>query len=153
MAPTAAQIEHDTADRLRIAVGKLSRRLRATEAGQRAGLTPAKGSALLNVDRRGPMRLAELAAAEGLNPTMLSRMVAELVDAGLVERWTDADDRRSAWVRVTDRGHELAQQMRAQRTAAVEAAIAELDPEGRRAIERALPALEELIEQLGRERP
>jgi DNA-binding MarR family transcriptional regulator len=144
--PTAAQ--HETAQRLRIAVGRLSRRLRATDAGSGAGLTPARVSALLHADRSGPMRLSDLAASEGLNPTMLSRMIADFVDAGLVERTCDPDDRRSAWVITTPAGHALAAGMRRERTAAVEAAMAALPEAQRRVVENALPALEALAEKL-----
>ena len=146
MTTTATELE--TAQRLRAAIGRLSRRLRQTEAASDAGLTPARVSSLLIVDRRGTMRLADLAASEGLNPTMLSRMVADLVDAGLFERSSDPADRRSAWVSVTDAGRALATRMRGQRTAAVDHALAGLSPADRRAIETALPALEALAEQL-----
>jgi DNA-binding MarR family transcriptional regulator len=99
------------------------------------------------------MRLAQLALSEGLNPTMLSRMVGDLVEAGLLERTSDTDDRRSAWVSATEAGRRLADRMRRQRTAAVEAGLAELDPADRQAIEHALPALEALAELLSGTRP
>jgi DNA-binding MarR family transcriptional regulator len=150
-APTAGQ-ELEAAQRLRVMAGRLPRRLRQTEAANAAGLTPARVSALLNVERHGPMRLSLLAAAEGLNPTMLSRMVADLVDAGLLERTPDPDDRRSAWVDATADGRRLAERMRRQRTQAVEAALEQLAPADRESIERALPALEALVELLPRVR-
>ena len=145
---TVTDNELETAARLRMVAGRLHRRLRQTEAADSAGLTPARVSALLNIERNGPLRLSELAAAEGLNPTMLSRMVADLVDAGLLERSPDPDDRRSAWVSATDAGRRLAERMRRQRTEAVEAALAVLPPAERRAIDQALPALEALVERL-----
>ncbi len=149
MQASATQQELETAQRLRVVSGRLSRRLRSTEAGDAAGLTPARVSALLQIERRGPLRLAELAASEGLNPTMLSRMISDMVDAGLLERTCDPDDRRSAWVAATPAGRKLAERMRRQRTSAVEAALEVLEPEQRRAIEQALPALEALSESLG----
>jgi DNA-binding MarR family transcriptional regulator len=154
MAPTATPTaqQHETARRLRIVVGKLSRRLRATDAGSEAGLTPARVSALLHTDRAGPMRLADLAASEGLNPTMLSRVVADFVDAGLIERSCDPDDRRAAWVSTTDAGHALAERMRHERTAAVQAAMAALPDDQRRVVEQALPALEALAGKLAETR-
>jgi DNA-binding MarR family transcriptional regulator len=76
---------------------------------------------------------------------MLSRMVGDLVDAGLLERTSDATDRRSAWVSATGAGRRLAERMRRQRTAAVEAALTQLDAADREAIEQALPALETLV--------
>jgi hypothetical protein len=58
---TASFLDIDTATRLRVAIGRLSRRLRVTAAGSEAGLTPTRISVLLSVDRHGPMRIAELA--------------------------------------------------------------------------------------------
>ena len=147
MSPTAA-LDLDTAARLRIAIGRLSRRLRTTAAGSAAGLTPTRISVLLTVVREGSIRLSALAASESLNPTMLSRVIADLVDAGLLERTNDDGDRRAAWVQATDAGVGLAQRMRRERTDAVNAALAELAAAERRQLEKALPALEALAEQL-----
>jgi DNA-binding MarR family transcriptional regulator len=148
--PVDTTIELEAAQRLRQAISRLYRRLRFTDATSDANLTPARASALLHVDRRGPVRLPELAEAEGLNPTMLSRMVGDLVDAGLLERSSDPGDRRAAWVRVTDAGSDLAAQMREERTQAVLSALDRLSPSDRRSVIRALPALERLVEELGR---
>jgi DNA-binding MarR family transcriptional regulator len=144
----------DTAVRLRAVIGRLSRHLRPTAAGRAAGLAPTHVSVLLRVVREGPTRLAEIAEAEGLNPTMLSRAVSQLVDAGLLERTSDERDRRAAWIRATRAGAKLAERMRRERTAAVDAALAGLDEPERRDLEDALPALERLAEELrGRRRP
>lgn len=149
-APTVTQLE--PAARLRQAISRLYRRLRVTDASTAAGLTPARASALLNVERNGPMRLSRLAEAEGLNPTMLSRMVSDLVEAGLLERSSDESDRRAAWVKTTRAGRELARRMRRERTQAVTAALGRLNAADRKAVEAALPALERLVEQLREER-
>ena len=61
--------------RLRLAIGRLSRRLRRH---QLAGLTLTQVAALSTVDRTGPLRLSELAAAEGVAPSTLTRLVAAL---------------------------------------------------------------------------
>ena len=153
MTPAAAAIETDTAARLRIAIARLSRRLRTTAAGSAAGLTPTKISVLLTVVREGPIRLSALAESESLNPTMLSRVIADLGDAGLVARTSDDGDRRAAWVEATDGGRELAQRMRRERTDAVNEAMEGLSPAERRVLESALPALEHLAEQLKDRRP
>ena len=148
-----ATLDLDTAARLRIAIGRLSRRLRTTAAGSAAGLTPTRISVLLTVVRDGPVRLSALAASESLNPTMLSRVIADLVDAELLERTSDDGDRRAAWVQATDAGQRLAQRMRRERTDAVNAALEGLPPAERRLLEQALPALEALAEQLQDRRP
>lgn len=141
-------VDTATAARLRTVVGRLSRRLRSTPSGREAGLTPTGSSLLLNVERNGPMRLADLGAAEGINPTMLSRSVGLLVDSGLLERSSDEGDRRAAWVKVTTGGRRLAERIRRERTVAVNAAMSELPARERRQIGMALPALEALAEEL-----
>lgn len=108
---------------------------------------------LLGVARRGPLRLSELAESEGLNPTMLSRVVAQMVQDGLLERSSDEGDRRAAWVKATAAGRRLAERMRRERTAAVNLALDGLSEGDRRRIEQALPALESLAEQLKGRRP
>ena len=116
-------------------------------------MTPTKISVLLNVARTSPTRLADLAAAEGLNPTLLSRVVGELVAAGLLERTNDPDDRRAAWVKISRAGRRLAERMRSERTEAVNAALGGLSAQARHELERALPALEALAEELKGGRP
>lgn len=141
-------LDTESATRLRMVIGRLSRRLRATPAGLAAGLSPTRISLLLAIDRRGPIRLSELGESEGLNPTMMSRSVTQLVDAELVTRTSDPGDRRAAWVRVTDEGHEVAERMRRERTDAINAALGGLDDAQRRIVEQAIPALEVLSDHL-----
>ncbi len=146
-------LDTETAARLRLAIGRLARRLRTTTAAREAGLTPSAISILLNVARNAPVKMSDLAESEGINPTMLSRVVGGLVEKGFLERTADADDRRAAWVRITGSGRRLTQRMKSERTGAVNAAMDELSAEHRRRIERALPALEALAEQLKDARP
>ena len=145
---TAQPLDAATATRLRVVLGRLSRQLRTTTAAADAGLTPTKISVLLGVDRRGRVRISELAEAEGLNPTMLSRAISTLVESGLLDRVSDTGDRRAAWVQVTDDGHRLAERMRDERTDVVNHGIAGLAEADRTVLERAIPALEALADQL-----
>jgi DNA-binding MarR family transcriptional regulator len=149
----AAIVDVDTAARLRVAIARVYRRLRDTAAGSEAGMTPTRISVLLTVMREGPIRLSELAAAESLNPTMLSRIVASLVERGLLERTSDDEDRRAAWVNATLAGRRLAKHIRQERTDAINGALEGLTVEDRSRLEQALPALEALSEQLRRPRP
>jgi DNA-binding MarR family transcriptional regulator len=152
--PSSAPIlDVDTASRLRVAIARLSRHLRTTAAGSAAGLTPTRISVLLSVVRGGPVRLSDLARSESLNPTMLSRVIADLGEAGLLARVSDDGDRRAAWVEATTAGRRLAERMRGERTDALNAALAGLTAEDRRLLEQALPALEGLAEQLRGLRP
>ena len=73
-----------SAARLRIAVARLSRRLRPTEAA--GSLTATEVDVLVAAERRGPIRLSDLASFAGLNPTMLSRLSPSLKKSGLIRR-------------------------------------------------------------------
>jgi DNA-binding MarR family transcriptional regulator len=145
--------ERDTAVQLRRVIGRLSRRLRPTAAGASAGLSPTRAAILLSVVRDGPVRLAELAADEGINPTMLSRAIGALVDGGYVERTCDPQDRRAAFAAPTAAGKRLAERMRSERTDAVKLALASLEPAQRAQLEDALPTLEAFAELLKGPRP
>ena len=149
---TVETVETDTAARLRATIGRLSRRLRPTAAGTAAGLTPTRVTVLLDVVRRERARLADVANAEGINPTMLSRVIADLVETGLVERASDEQDRRTVWVKPTPAGRRLAERMRRERTDAVNLALEALTETERAMVQRALPALEALAEHLGSKR-
>jgi DNA-binding MarR family transcriptional regulator len=144
--PTAT--DTDTAAALRAVIGRLSRRLRPTQTALAAGLTPTRLAVLQKVSWHGSMRLSELAEAEGINPTMLSRVTADLVSAGLLERASDAGDRRAAWVKVTAAGRRLNERIRRERTDALKVALGALTDAELRRIEKALPALEQLAEQI-----
>jgi DNA-binding MarR family transcriptional regulator len=148
MPSTQTPLDTETAARLRAVIGKLSRRLRPTAAAAAAGLTPTRVSALLTVVRAGPMRLPDLAESEGINPTMLSRVVADLAARGLLARVSDEGDKRAAWVQATPAGRRLSERMRRERTDAVTVALAGVSETERRRIEDALPALEALADGL-----
>jgi DNA-binding MarR family transcriptional regulator len=152
LSSTATTNDLDSATRLRAVIGRLARRLRPTPAAKAAGLTPTSVSVLLNVVRSGPVRLSDLAVAEAVNPTMLSRVIADLAQSGLVQRISDEGDRRSAWVSPTSGGKRLAERIRRERTDAVGAALEELPAGDQRRLEQALGALEALAEQLGEDR-
>ena len=148
MSVTASAPHTDTPARLRAALGRLHRRLRPTASGTAAGLTPTRISLLNTINRLGPIRLSELAAEEGINPTMLSRIVADLAEGRLIERVGDPQDRRAALVTTTREGRRLVERMRRERTDVLSLALDGLAPSERRALERALPALERLAEEL-----
>ena len=153
MPPPPPITEQDTASLLRMAIGRLSRRLRPTPAVLAAGLSPTRATILLAVVREGRVRMSDLAAAEGLNPTMLSRAVSELAEAGLVERESDQSDRRAAWVKARAAGRRLAERIRRERSEALARALNRLTDEERLALEAALPALGALADCLAEVAP
>jgi DNA-binding MarR family transcriptional regulator len=81
---------------------------------------------------------------------MLSRVVANLADAGLCQRATDPLDRRAAIVTATRAGRRLADKIRHERTEAINSALAPLTDRDKKLLEQALPALEALAAELKR---
>ena len=135
-------MDDDGAIRLRRVIGKLARQLNSLSTGE--GLTPSQASVLGLVVARGPISLAELASLEGLNPTMLSRVIGRLQELELISRIPDPADLRSASVASTAAGQRGDQQIKAGRAAAVAKCLKLLPEEQVRALSDALPALEAL---------
>jgi DNA-binding MarR family transcriptional regulator len=134
--------DDESVERLRRAVLRLGRELRRTSAEE--GLSPAQSSVLATLVRHGPMRAGELSAAEGLNPTMLSRVLAHLDERGLAVRAPDAADRRGTLVRATPAGRRLVRRLRARHGGLLLGRLQQLPEDQVRAILAALPALEGL---------
>lgn len=101
---------------------------------------------LFTIVRSGPLRLADVAQDEGLNPTMVSRIVAHLEAAQLVTRSYDEDDARVVHLASTDAGRALWQDIRNERTDALVFAIGQLSMEEQATLIGVLPLLESLVE-------
>ena len=129
--------------RLRVAIARLSRWLRRHEL---AGLTPTQLSALATVDRIGPLRLGDLAAAEGIAPSTLTRLVTVLEERGYVERCPVPGDARASTLTIAPPGHEVLERIREQSTILLAGRLRTLTDEERVALVAALPALERLAE-------
>lgn len=146
---SAANVGHDEGDvvaRLRIAVARLSKRLKPTTAA--GSLTTTEVDVLQTVARIGPVKLSELAGQAGLNPTMLSRVIAKLEDQGSLVRLGDATDGRICLVEVTEAGTGLSDRVRSERNDVLSKELELLPPADREALLGALPALEALAERL-----
>jgi DNA-binding MarR family transcriptional regulator len=139
-------VDLDVSARLRGVVMKLSRQLNVS--ATREGLTPSQASALGLITHRGPIALSELAALEGLNPTMVSRIVGKLDDLGLIVRKPNPRDLRSALVEATDAGREANERIRVQRGEVLSECLLHLGEPEQQAVVDALPALEALAEEL-----
>jgi len=144
------RLEAERVDRLRAAIGKLSRGLRLRQS--ETGLTPSQVSVLFTIVRRGPLKLSEVVEIERLNPTMLSRITAQLAEQGLIRRRADSDDRRAAVVEATAAGRRMRERIHRARSAELGQRIEQLDGEERELLFQALPALEELAAMLAEER-
>src|ERR1700690_1966011 len=94
----------DLASRLRLAVMRLSRRLRQHAPG---GVTQTQLSALTTIVREGRITLSGLAEAARVQPPSITRVVDVLVSDGCASRTQSDEDRRVAWVAPTDAGRAL----------------------------------------------
>jgi DNA-binding MarR family transcriptional regulator len=94
-----------TAILLRRSLARLSRRLRTQS--REAGLSAAKLSILGHLHRDGAMTPGALAAAEGVQPQSLTRVLADLEEAVYVLRQQDEKDRRQFRLEITPKGREV----------------------------------------------
>ncbi len=133
-------------NRLRTALGRISRMVDRQVTGD--GMTRTQLSLLGTLARQKAVGMSELADIEGLNPTMLSRIVGKLEAHRLVERVTGAPDRRSVVVEITPAGSRLHSKLRAQRTALFAERLADLHPDETAQLLAAVPALESLAEAM-----
>jgi DNA-binding MarR family transcriptional regulator len=139
-------VDLDVSARLRGVVMRLSRQLNASATHE--GLTPSQASALGLIHHRGPLSLSELAAIEGLNPTMVSRIVGRLDELGLISRRQNPQDLRAALVEITDAGQRASERIRGERSKVLLACFEQLSQSEQDAVVTALPALEALAQQL-----
>jgi len=132
----------ELAARLRLGVTRLARKLRQEA---EPGLTPSLLSALATIDRRGRVTVGELGTLEQVQPPTMTRLVASLVDAGLVRREPDEADRRVAWLSITPDGARLLGRTRRRKEAYLVRRLQRLTPDELEVLERAAPVLERLV--------
>ncbi|MUL48853.1 MarR family transcriptional regulator [Mycobacterium sp. CBMA293] len=93
------------ANDLSLAVVRLSRQLRFRRPDSPVSLTQL--SALATLAKEGPMTPGALAIRERVRPPSMTRVIASLVDLGLVDRSAHPDDRRQVLVVVSPDGQDL----------------------------------------------
>jgi len=111
-----------------------------------AGLTPTQLSALATVERAGPLRLGDVAAAEKIAPSTLTRLVTVLEERGYVERCPVPGDARASTLVVTARGHAILERIRQESTILLADSLRTLTPDQLAALAAALPALEQIAD-------
>jgi DNA-binding MarR family transcriptional regulator len=145
VAEVSAPIERlQVAARLRLAVTRLNRRLRAE--GD-IGLSPSATAALSSIGRHGPLSLGELAAMEGLKPPTITATVAALEADGLVAREPDVRDRRVTRVTLTPRGRQRLERSKRRKTAYLASRLERLDDQQLEELDRSLALIELLLER------
>lgn len=138
------------AQELRLAIGRVARRLRqlyATERGRAASFIEL--GILVRLEREGPTSPSTLAAGEGVTSQAIAGVVRELERRALVVRTGGQTDRRRVAVAITDAGREL---LMSREHAVVDAMMTALSdaytPAERRQLESAIPLLNRLAQRI-----
>lgn len=96
----------------------------------------------------GPQRLGVLASGFGLDPSTITRQVQAMERVGLVERHSDAQDRRASILQLTEEGRSVLAHTRAHRRQRMEAVFADWDGQDREELARLLTKLNDSITML-----
>lgn len=135
-----AALAHD----LRLAVMRLSRRLRSQRAD--TSLTLTQLAALSTLRAKGPLTPGELAAHERVQPPSMTRVLANLEGAGLIARTKHATDGRQVIVAVTEKAIRLLDDEIRMREAWLAQRMHELSAEEREQLRTASAIIERLLE-------
>jgi DNA-binding MarR family transcriptional regulator len=117
-------------ERLMQETGRFKRMLHRV--GQRSAAASRERSAnwlLLAVKSRGPLRLADLAAACYIDASTASRQTTDLITRGLLRRQADPDDGRASLLALTDDGERALAELIRAREEFFAAALADWDPD------------------------
>ena len=136
----------DLASRLRLDIARMARRLRQ-EAG--AELSPSQTAALATIERHGPLTPSELAHRERVQRPTITRVLARLEEAGLVDRAGDPADRRSCLVSISSDGSALLDAVRTRKDAFLAQRLDALDADDRATLDRAAAILERMLQEGG----
>ncbi|WP_229786486.1 MULTISPECIES: MarR family winged helix-turn-helix transcriptional regulator [Actinokineospora] len=128
--------------RLRLAVVRLNRRLRAQRTTATVTLTQI--SALSCLHKCGPLTPGELAAKEGVQPPSMTRVIAALEDMGYVSRRPHPSDGRQAIVALTETGLVYIKGEITAREAWLDERLNELDDEERAILARAAEIIDRM---------
>jgi MarR family transcriptional regulator, lower aerobic nicotinate degradation pathway regulator len=111
-----------------------------------AGLDGAAFGVLMALVKLGPRRQGELAETALLDPSTVSRYVAQLVRTGLVSRRPDPGDGRAVQLVATDEGSSLAREAGARRESLIGTMLADWPPEDASTLVRLLRRLNDEME-------
>ncbi|MEB7446403.1 MarR family winged helix-turn-helix transcriptional regulator [Arthrobacter koreensis] len=115
-------------------------------------LTTSQSSAMSTLVDRGPLRMSELAALEGVQLPSATSVVNGLVKLGLVERRADPADRRAVVIDLTPKGRRQVDELVDRRNHSFALLLDRLDEQDRRLLEDAVPAVARLL-SLGPDMP
>jgi DNA-binding MarR family transcriptional regulator len=141
----SASEERTLASRLRLAVVRLNRRLRAQRTNSTVSLTQL--AAMSTLFKCGPLTPGELAAKEGVQPPSMTRVIAALEEFGFATRKPHPTDGRQAIVSLTEQGVAFHDAQISAREAWLDRQLAELDAQERELLARAAEIIDRMAGQ------
>jgi DNA-binding MarR family transcriptional regulator len=144
-APTIDTTE--LANQLRPVLLKLNRELRREI--HSLGVTGGQVSLLVQIKTRPGIGMRELASVERMSVPGMSKFVAKLEDAGLVQRASVAGDQRRVGLSLTPAGHKVLRSVKSKRTAWLADRLRHLEPGQLEALDAAIEPLAHLLELEG----
>jgi DNA-binding MarR family transcriptional regulator len=132
------------ANRLRPVLLRLNRELRREI--HSLGVTAGQVALLVQIKYHPGIGMRELAALERVSVPGISKFVARLEEAGLVQRAAVERDQRRVGLTLTAAGHKVLRSVRSKRTAWLAARLRGLEPEALDAIDAAIEPLTQLLE-------
>jgi DNA-binding MarR family transcriptional regulator len=109
-------------------------------------LPSAQARLLATIEAHGEARIGDLAAVDHCSQPTMTTQVRRLEDAGLVSRTVDPGDARAVRIRITPEGMRTLTAVRADRAAAIEPQLAQLEPEDRQVLADAVEVLRRLLD-------
>jgi DNA-binding MarR family transcriptional regulator len=131
------------ASRLRLAVVRLNRRLRAQRDAE-AVVTLTQLSAMASLHRHGPMTPGELATCERVQPPSMTKVIAALTERGFVDRSPHPTDGRQTVVALTEAGRDYVDAEVSARERWLEAQLAQLTSDERALLRRAVDIIDRI---------
>ncbi|WP_308470153.1 MarR family winged helix-turn-helix transcriptional regulator [Kineococcus rubinsiae] len=128
---------------LRISLLRTARKLRAMKSNDE--LSDGQFSVLAHLVVNGPRTPGELAEAEHVRPPSMTRTIAVLADAGLVDRTDHPVDGRQVLISASDAGLRTVEETRRRRAAWLSLRLAELTPAQRAVLAEASSILRTVI--------
>jgi DNA-binding MarR family transcriptional regulator len=141
----SASEQRTLASRLRLAVVRLNRRLRAQRTSSAVSLTHL--AAMSTLFKCGPLTPGELAAKEGVQPPSMTRVIAALEELGFATRKPHPTDGRQAIVALTDEGTAFHDAQVSAREAWLDKRLAELDEDERQLLAKAAEIIDRMAGQ------
>jgi DNA-binding MarR family transcriptional regulator len=123
---------------------------RAANQRVRTQLPYARARLLSAIEEHGPARISNLAALDHCAGSSMTAQVRRLEDAGLVSRTTDSADARAVLISITAKGRCVLAQVHADRSAAIDQRLAQLDDANRRTLAEAVRVMRSLLDNAQR---